>query len=464
MDTIPVTTPNRKVFSLYELTESISRMFSKHYASPYWIRAEISRLNLYPHSGHCYPDLVERARGKVKSQVKGIIWREDLFAIARKFEDVTREPFREGINIMFLAYVKFSSEYGLSLQIIDIEPLFTLGELAKEKMETIVQLKNEGIFHNNRLLEIPLLPKRLAVISADTSKGYSDLLVTLNGNPYGYRFQVNLFHALLQGDGAIGSILNQLDAIKKNRSAFDVVLIIRGGGDDVGLACYDSYKLSREVATFPLPIISGIGHSTNETVVEMVASVNKITPTDVAHYLLGSFQTFDQRISSSGHLLEMALQVLFDTQNQKFRKISEDFISKSQDYTRDQNLKLNQKVALMRDQVIASVFNHRIALSRYENSLQYNPARLLFKFDDNVTEQTKLLDFHSKLHLQKQTTTIDNFNQKVKILDPVAILKRGFSITRYRGKALQKGFIPEKGEMIETENLTGKFKSIITEN
>lgn len=460
----PVASSDRKVFSLYELTESISRMFSKHYASPYWIRAEVSRLNLYPHSGHCYPDLVERVSGKVKSQVRGIIWREDLYNITRKFEAVTRESFREGIHIMFLAYVRFSSEYGLSLQIIDIEPLFTLGELAKEKTETISLLKKEGIFNNNRLLEIPLLPKRLAVISADTSKGYSDLLVTLNGNPYGYSFQVNLFHALLQGDGAVGSIINQLDTIRKTISNFDVVLIIRGGGDDIGLACYDNYNLASAVATFPLPVISGIGHSTNETVVEMVAGINKITPTDVAHYLIGCFRTYDQRILTARQMLEVATKVFLETRNQRFRKISEDFISRGKAYTSDHNLRLSQKVSLIRDLVVAAVFNHRIAMSRYENSLQYNPARLLVKYGENIAEQKKMLHLHYQLQHQKQTTAIDNFDQKVRILDPEAVLKRGFSITRYQGKALQKGFIPGKGEMIETENISGIFKSIITEN
>ncbi|KAF0201106.1 MAG: exodeoxyribonuclease VII large subunit [Bacteroidetes bacterium] len=454
----------RQVFSLFEITESISRMFRKHYASPYWIKAEISKLNLYPHSGHCYPDLVDRVDGKVKSQVRGIIWRDDLFEITRRFENVTREPLREGINIMFQAYVKFSSEYGLSLQIIDIEPLFTLGELAKEKMETIARLKDEGIFNLNRVLEMPLLPQRLAIISANTSKGYSDLMVTLNGNQYGYKFHTRLFHAVLQGEGAIESIRKQLLVIKDLRQQFDAVLIIRGGGDEIGMACYDSYILSREVASFPLPVISGIGHSTNETVVEMVASINKITPTDVAYFLIGCFRTFHERIEAAAHMLELASKVILDTNENRFRILSQDFSSASQIYINQQHQELSFTAMSIRDSVNAAVFNHRIALSRYETTTQSGPGRIIAQFANILKEKEKLLMFHNGHLFKKHSTSIDHIENKVRLLDPVNVLKRGFSITRFNGKALVPGINPAAGDKLETETLTGKIHSIVTEN
>lgn len=454
----------RQAYSLYEITESISRMFSKHFASPYWIKAEISKLNLYPHSGHCYPDLVDRVNGKVKSQVRGIIWRDDLHTISRKFEETTREPLREGINIMFLAWVKFSSEYGLSVQIIDIEPLFTLGELAKEKMETIARLKQEGHFYRNSLLQMPLLPKRLAVISASTSKGYSDLMVTLNGNRYGYRFQVQLFHALLQGDGAVESIRKQLLAIKKMYSHFDAVLIIRGGGDEIGMACYDHYSLASEVACFPIPVISGIGHSTNETVVEMVSNINKITPTDVAHYLIGCFQTFDQRIHNAFQMLQLATKVILDTSKNHFNQVSNHFARASQTFVNQEKQSLGQTAMIIRDSVNSAVFNHRMAMGRFENILQAEPSRALQQHKISLFQHQKLLQLHNNLLLIKNSTLLENIEHKVKILDPKAVLKRGFTITRHEGKAIPPGFVPEDGLAIETEHFNGKFKSIITKN
>lgn len=454
----------RQAFTLYEITESISRMFSTHYAAPYWIKAEISKLNLYPHSGHCYPDLVERANGRVKSQVRGIIWRDDLHTIARKFEEVTREPFREGINIMFLAYVKFSSEYGLSLQIIDIEPLFTLGELAKEKIETIARLKKEGIFHNNILLRMPLLPKRLAVISASTSKGYSDLMVTLEGNPYGYRFEVKLFHALLQGDGAVESIRKQLLAIKEKREQFDAVLIIRGGGSEIGMACYDHYALSAEVASFPLPVITGIGHSTNDTVVEMVSNVKKITPTDVGHYLIDCFRNFDQRIENAFQMLQLSAKVIIDAGKNQFKQISNQFLVASLSFVNEEKQSLGQTAMTIRDSVNSAVFNHRMAMGRFENILQSEPHNILQKNEVALAQHQKLLQLHNNLLLKKSNTQLENIEHKVKILDPKAILMRGFTITRHEGKAIQPGFVPKEGIIIETENLNGTFKSIISKN
>ena len=457
-------TNGRQAYTLFEITESISRMFNKYYATPYWIKAEVSKLNLYPHSGHCYPDLVERANGRVKSQVRGIIWRDDLHTIARKFEEVTREPFREGINIMFLAWVKYSSEYGLSLQIIDIEPLFTLGELAKEKMETIARLKKEGIFYSNSLLQMPLLPQRLAVISASTSKGYSDLMVTLEDNPYGYKFYVKLFHALLQGDGAVESIRKQLIAIKAIREQFDAVLIIRGGGSEIGMACYDHYALAGEVASFPLPIITGIGHSTNDTVVEMVSNVKKITPTDVGHYLIDCFRTFDQRIEHAFQMLQLAAKVIMDAGKNQFNQVSNQFVVASQTFVNEEKQSLAQTAMTIRDSVNSAVFNHRMALGRFENILHSEPSRILQNNQVTLAQHQKLLQLHNNLLFKKNTTLLENLEHKVKILDPKAILMRGFTITRHEGKAIKPGFVPKDGLIIETENLNGKFKSILTEN
>jgi exodeoxyribonuclease VII large subunit len=204
-------------------------MFEKFYNQPFWIKAEISALNLYPVSGHCFPLMVEKSEGRVKAQLKAIIWKEDLFYITQKFEKVTKEIFREGLNIMFLAYVKFSSSYGLSLQIVDIEPLYTLGEMAQDKINTILQLKKEGIFDKNRLLPLPLLLKNIAVISVETSKGYNDLMVTLKNNPQGYKVLTTLFPAILQGNGAVETMTAQLAAIRQDLTRFDAVVIVRGG-------------------------------------------------------------------------------------------------------------------------------------------------------------------------------------------------------------------------------------------
>ncbi len=456
-------TPQRQVFSLSEITGSIERMFSKYYASPYWIRAEISKLNYYPASGHCFPDLVEKQDGKVKSQVRSIIWRDDLFRISRKFEEVTREPLSEGIAIMFQAYVKFTSEYGLSLHIIDIEPLYTLGEMARDKLFTIDRLKKEGIFMQNKQVPLPMLLKSVAIISAETSKGYSDLMVTLRENPAGYRFITQLFPALLQGDGAVESIRKQLKRIKEISGQFDAVLIVRGGGDEVGLACYDHFDLAGEVALFPLPVITGIGHSTNETVVEMVACINKITPTDVAHFMIAGFRSFDDRLTAAGRALEEAAIYSTGAAIQNFNELTLAFQQAAVSFVNNKEESIGLMALGIRESVNAAVFNHRIALSRYETSLMVQPSQLLDAGRSFLDNRLKMLAFHY-LHLMKDHTgLVENMERSVQLLDPVNVLKRGFTITRCRGKTIKPGSLPAPGASIETETLSEIISSTVAE-
>ena len=453
---------SRLVYSLSEITGSIERMFSKYYTAPYWIKAEISKLNFYPASGHCYPDLVEKADGRVRSQVRSIIWRDDLYRISRKFEEVTRQPLSEGTAILFQAYVKFTSEYGLSLHITDIEPLYTLGEMARARMATIERLKKEGKFDLNKQLELPLLLKRLAIVSAETSKGYSDLMVSLQNNPYGYRFITRLFTALLQGDAAVESIRKQLKIIATLHEEFDAVLIIRGGGDEVGLACYDHYDLAAEVAGFPLPVITGIGHSTNETVVEMVACINKITPTDVAYFVISGFRSFEERIEQLTSGLLEGSRNLLEEQNAEFGELMSDFRQAAAERIlsgKEETAKLGQDV---RELVSIAVFNHRIALSRYETALSVYPVRLLETGASKLSNAIGFLNLHQKHLLIQQANKLNLLGNQVQLLDPQSVLRRGFTITRVNGKAIGMESLPEDASEIETETINELIYSKFT--
>jgi exodeoxyribonuclease VII large subunit len=266
----------------------------------------------------------------------------------------------------------------------------------------------------------------------------------------------------LQGDGAVESIRKQLLDIKKKQLQFDAVLIIRGGGDEIGMACYDHYSLASEVARFPLPVISGIGHSTNETVVEMVSNINKITPTDVAHYLIGCFQTFDQRIQNALQMLQLAGKVILDTSQNHFNQVSNHFAVASQTFVNQEKQSLGQTALIIRDSVNSAVFNHRMALGRFENILQATPSSALQQHKLTILQHQKLLLLHQNLLLKKNNILLENLEHKIKILDPKSVLKRGFTITRHEGKTIPPGFVPEDGLAIETEHFNGKFKSIIT--
>lgn len=429
----------RRVYALSEITESITRMFEKYYDTPYWIKAEISALNLYPVSGHCFPLMVEKSDGKVKAQLKAVIWKDDLFYITQKFEEVTRETFREGLNIMFYAYIKFSSTYGLSLQIIDIEPLFTLGEMARDKMNTISALKNEGVFDNNRQITLPVLLKRLAIISVASSKGYNDLMVTLQNNKQGYRVISRLFPAVLQGKGAVESITGQLRAIHALAETFDAVAIVRGGGDDVGLSCYDNLDLAREVAMFPIPVITGIGHSTNETVVEMVACVNKITPTDVAHFILSGFLEQDQVLQTLEQEMINGVNFLIQQQREWLENNADIF---------------SQLAGRL-------IFNNKVTLSKYNLSIGHYPQRLLKSESVSLENQAKMLLFITQHYLTSHQQKLEDKNRRLRILDPQNVMKRGYSIIRIAGKVPERKEDVHKGEQMEVETYRLKISGTI---
>ena len=461
MDTISSSTP-RRVFGLSEVTGSIERMFARHYATPFWIKAEVSKLNFYPPSGHCFPDLVEKKNGQITAQIRSVIWKENLISISKNFEEVTHEPLRDGISILFLAHVRFSSTYGLSLQIVDIDPLFTLGEMARDKMEAIDRLKREGIFELNRQLPLPLLIKNIAVISGETSKGYSDLITTLNNNGKGYRFILKLYTAVLQGDGAVESIGTQLMKIKENASVFDAVAIIRGGGAESGMACYDHFELAAMVARFPIPVITGIGHSTNETVVEMVARVNKITPTDVAHFLLSGFVAFDERITLAENSLKRLSSLLIEGQRETLNVLSRHFIRAGSLYVREERQKLNALGNAVQQLITAGVFNHRVILGNYEQMLFHFSRQFVQANAHKLSDTLKYLNICFRHLSVTQDAHLNAMHQRILLLDPVNVLKRGFSITRFENKAISPENLPKSGALIETETYTQHITSTVT--
>ncbi|MDY5969012.1 MAG: exodeoxyribonuclease VII large subunit, partial [Bacteroidales bacterium] len=249
-----------QILSLSQVAQAVERTIQRDYPYSFLVHAEISKLNRYKYSGHCYPDLVEKKDGMVVAQMRAMIWERDYVRINKAFLDVLHEPLGEGIEVQCRARLSFDCVRGLSLVISDIDPTVSLGYMEREKRLCIERLKKEGLFRLNKERVLPLLPMRIAIISVDTSKGYCDFINTLKNDTHKFRFSTQLFVSLLQGDKASREIRNALDRIAQKQERFDCVAIIRGGGGDVGLGCYNDYDLCRAIATYPLPILTGIGH------------------------------------------------------------------------------------------------------------------------------------------------------------------------------------------------------------
>ncbi len=308
-----------RVFSLSEVAASIKRTLNDRYSSFFWVRAEMLKLNYYPYSGHAFPDLIEKNEDRISTQMRSVIWNADLKRIREKFIACSLGDLCDGINVLCRVCIMFDEFYGLSLRITDIDTNYTLGELEKEKRLCVERLQKEGLFELNKRRTLSSLPKSLAVISVTSSKGYHDFLNVLNAYSPKYKIFHHLFTSLLQGEGAVSNMLDIFDKINIVSDLFDAVLIIRGGGGDAGLSCYNDYRLCRAISLCPLPVLTGIGHATNLTVAEQTAWHNGITPTDLADYIISFYKQAEQNIKEAENLLTMRTRNRLEAEKEKIR-------------------------------------------------------------------------------------------------------------------------------------------------
>ncbi len=496
---------NKKVFTLLEVCSSIQKTIAERYTSSYWVKAEMNKLNFYAGSGHCYPELVEKQEGRVVAQLKANIWKDNYSRINAAFLKVLKEPLRDGIKILMQVKINYMPEHGLSLNILDIDPAYTLGDLEQEKQDTIRKMKEEGIYNKNKLLKLPMLPKRIAIISVATSKGYLDFLGKIDTNSWGYKIFHMLFPALLQGENVSPSMIKQLRKIKKVQRHFDAVVIIRGGGGDVGLSAYNDYTLAKEVAMFPLPVLTGIGHITNETVVEMISHRNLITPTDLADYLLQQFHNFsvpvqqaEEKITSYSRRLLSEVKARFQSELKLFKSSARNIFSKHHSEIRESAGKLfsqsqflftqeQDAVETLREELDEGA---RLYMAQAKQDLMlagrsmekdFNAHFRSFKLllDQNLQKarqasmvliqirRERIQQYTAKLSdrtlslVENQKMRLANNETNVKNMDPRVVMQRGYSITRLNGRVIKNIEEIKAGDRLETLLVEGKITSIV---
>lgn len=485
---MPEIIEEKHVFSLLEVAQSVQKTLRSRYTSTFWVKAEMNKLNYYSHSGHCYPELLEKKDGKITAQMRAHLWKDDYQRVNQKFITTLHEPLKDGIKILFQAKISFDPVHGISLWMIDIDPNFTLGDLEKEKREAIDQLKREGIYQKNKHCKIPLLPQRIAVISVETSKGYADFLKVLNENSWGYAFFYYLFPSLLQGDQAAGNIVEQLRQIKKVIHHFDVVTIIRGGGGDVGLSCYNNYSLAKEIADFPIPVLTGIGHATNETVAEMVSHTNAITPTKLAEFLIQKFHNFFVPIKDAQQIIiEKSTRLLseqsskFESEIKLFRSVSENILlSNRKEMIRWSQQLIQQAQYVFNREKEALQMQHSHLIKYAEQSIQCkrndiqnsivhvgkDAGNKIGLFSLTLHQKQQQIALFPAQMIKNKTVLMENMEKQIQIMDPINVLKRGYSMTKINGKSLSDIQGLKTGQELETHLANGKIYSTIikTEN
>ena len=440
----------KQVFTLQQVVRSIKKTLEDRYTQNYWVKAEMHKLNRYP-SGHAFPELVEKIEDKIVAQITGTIWKQQLERINTKFIEVVKEPLKEGTTLLLLVKINYSETFGLGLQILDIDPSFSLGELQKQREETLRKLEKEGLLNLNQKLYFPLLPKRVAIISADSSKGLSDFMEILKENEKSYFIFTHLFNAYVQGDVAVQSIISALSKIKKVKDHFDLVIIVRGGGAEVGMTCYNNYELCRAIAEFPLPILTGIGHSTNLNVAEMVAFRNEITPTKLAEFLLQTFREFEQETKRlNREMITHSLQ-LIDKTKQDFNGQVRIFKHASLRFTDSLKNELNQQIIELKNTTRYFLKNENDAVLSLKNDY-----RIVTK--EIITAERNTLSLLSKpikgslLHFfERKESDLEQLEKTINILNPSNVLQRGYSLTLLNGKILSAKNKPKKGDLIESK-------------
>jgi len=459
---MPELIENRQVFTLTEVANSIRKTIADRYLSGYWIKAEINKLNRYAKSGHCFPELVYKKDGVIECEMRATIWRTDFEKINAIFKKQVNESLKDGIQVLLFANITYEPKYGLSLVIRDIDPSFSLGELEREKRETIDKLQKENLFGKNKLVDLALLPKRIAVISVETSKGYQDFIKVIDQNIFGYRFFHFLFPAVLQGDASIKTIKSQLNRIKKVKKHFDAVAIIRGGGADVGLSSFNDYSLSKAICNFPLPVFTGIGHSTNLTVSEMVAYQSAITPTELADFFIQKFHDFAVPVQRAQEILPGKVNQFIEMEKRQFNHTVKMFQSLTTNQLSEIKFELSSLSKNLLHETKMRMNNERENLAQFRHSL-LRSGRELFK------EETALLD-RLKNQMGKDISRV--FKQQhdqlkstekiVELVDPMNVVKRGYTLTTVNGKLVRSISEIKEGQTLETQTSDGVIHSTVT--
>lgn len=470
-------------FTLKQVAESIRKTIAERYSRTYWVTAEMHKLN-QTRKGHCYPELVQKEDASIVVEMRGTIWKQNFERIQQKFFEIVKEPLHDGMELLFHVKITYHPLYNIGLEIIDIDPNYTLGALQRERQETLERLNKEGILNANQNLEMALVPKRLAIISQADSKGYSDFVTLLNGHPKRYHFNTFLFEATLQGDAAIKSIQDQLKRIRKVQQHFDAVVIIRGGGGEIGMHCYNNYELAKAIATFPLPVLTGIGHSTNLTVCELIAFRNGITPSDMAYFLLSIFEELDAPLDEVLLKLPKQIQHLFQANKNRFEQLARSFQQAIQSALSNENREFHSAVKDFEYGVKHRLSFSNQTLQEVRNKIRSSSFYFLENQKNKQTHLVNMIEVHSKSSLNKETQIILNqtdqlirisprmiqeellkLNQaelQLKLVDPLNVLKRGYAIVTNEKGVLSAKNQAKSGEELkivtEAQELNAKVK------
>ncbi len=405
-----------EVLTLFELNSLVHEVIEDNFDEQYWVVGELSDVSTPAFGGHFYGELVQKDEesDRIVARARITCWARNYNIIRLRFQKEAGETLRKGLQVKLLVEVNFHEQYGYSLNVVDIDSTFTLGDLAKRRREILQQLEKDGILHDNQSLPLPRLLKRIAVISSATAAGYGDFCHQLEENDYGFHFDVQLFPAVMQGEQVPESIIAALEEIREE-PPFDLVVIIRGGGASSDLSDFDSYELAACIALYPLPVLTGIGHERDETVLDYVAHTKVKTPTAAAAFIIE-------------HQAEEA--ALLDDLYQRITHSAKEQIQREKQRLEHQRA------------VLPLIF-----MGFYQ------------KGENKLVLLSQRLSSSAKQSLEREKHSLQLMQQRLNSLDPRLLLKRGYTITTCGGKLVRSIEGLAEGEVLTTQTEKGEIYS-----
>ncbi len=424
---------------LFELTQRIRQTLENEFDDTYWVTAEVSDIGTS--GGHCYLEFVEKSpfSDDTIAKARGNIWASQWNKLRPKFERSTGQPLSRGMQVLVNVRITFSEKYGFSLNVVDIDPTYTMGDIARRRKAIIDQLKADGIFDCNKELELPTITNRIAVISSATAAGYQDFCHQLENNSYKLKFSTKLFPAVMQGQSVESSVIEALDAINAELDKWDVVVIIRGGGATSDLSGFDSYLLGANVAQFPLPIITGIGHERDNTVIDEVSNTRVKTPTAAAEFLIShQYDTLSSLLDMEDFILDYCRQSVVNEQH-RIRTITDKFPTLFR-------MRKERELHYLNTLTMRSTDGVKYVKEQKHSQLEMVDTRLKYGTNKLLVSNKHLLEIASS---------------KISSASPERLLKLGFSITRADGKAVCDIYALKAGTEIMTTVANGTFSSTV---
>lgn len=470
--------------TLSELNSLIKDALMDAFPETVWVVAEISELK-ENRIGHCYLELIEKdsLSNETLARTRATIWSYTYRMLKPYFETTTGKTFSSGLKVLVQATIEFHEAYGLSLNIKDIDPTYTIGDLSLKKMEILERLHNDGIFDMNKELPLPFVPQRIAVISSATAAGYQDFVEQLENNSNGFIFHHKLFEAFMQGNSAVPSIIAALEKIFELEDFFDAVVIIRGGGAQADLSCFDDYDLAYFVTQFPIPVITGIGHEKDEVIVDLVAHTRMKTPTAVAEFLISGVLRYYEYILGIETKIIQETRDIIEEEKGLLERIASRINAEGQLFLASKKWHLNntghafesvinkysyQKVKQLdeMENTVKFVSKSYLAAKGKEilsafHKMKYGVGHLIQKEKNGLSNVCLALKNDFQIFISNESNRLALDEKAIQLLDPVKILQRGFTLTLKNGKIVKSKYGLKQGDVLETKFSDGNVKSKI---